>query len=80
MLFISLFKEESVLDKIFQTVIACNSLYGLLALALICITIIVGLFTMKAIILGIIKTYNYFHAKIYGKSIQSEIDLHSKAA
>lgn len=68
------------MDKIFQTVIACNSLYGLCALAIICITIIVGLFIMKTIVLGIIETYDYFHAKFHGKSIQSEIDLHGKAA
>lgn len=79
------------MDKIFQTAIACDSLYGLYALALICITlivgllimtvvIIIGLFIVKAIVLGIIGTYDYFHAKFHGTSIQSEIDLRSKAA
>ncbi len=68
------------MDKIFQALIACDSLYGLGALALICITTIVGLFIMKTVILKIIETYNYFHAKFFGKSIQSEIDFHSKAA
>lgn len=72
------------MDKIFQTVIACNSLYGLCALALTCITIVVMLIVVslvtKTIALKIIETYNYFHAKLSGKSIQSEIDLRSKAA
>lgn len=76
----SYFKEESVLDKIIQAIVACNSLYGLGALALACITVIVTLFVLKPILLKIIDKIGYLHAKFYGTSIQSEIDLHSKAA
>lgn len=68
------------MDKVFQALIACDSLYGLGALVLICITIIVGLCIAKTVIFKITETYNYFHAKFNGKSIQSEIDLQSKAA
>lgn len=67
-----------VLDKIFQSVIACNSLYGLIGLSIMCLTIIVIVLIVTTTILRFTKTYNYVHAKFNGMSIQSEIDLHDK--
>lgn len=68
------------MDKIFQVLIACNSLYGLGALALICITLVIGISQIKTVLLESIKTYNSVHAKINGASIKTEIDLQGKAA
>lgn len=67
------------MDKIIQTLIACKSLYELCALALLCITLIVVLIILRPIVLKIIDKLD-LHAKFRGMSIQSEIDLHSKAA
>lgn len=68
------------MDKIFQTVIACNSLYGLIALVCLCIVLIIGLYYIKTVLLESMKTYNTIHAKICGTSNQTEIDLHNEAA
>lgn len=68
------------MDKIFQTVIACNSLYGLIALICICIMLIIGFSYIKTILLETIKTYNTVQAKISGTSTHTEIDLHNEAA
>lgn len=68
------------MDKIFQTAIACNSLFGLIALVCICIVLIIGLSYIKVILLESMKTYNTVHAKIRGTSSQTEIDLHNEAA
>lgn len=72
------------MDKIFQTAIACNSSYGLIAMICICITLIILAITFihstKTILLESIKTYNTVHAKFHGTSIQTEIDVYGKAA
>ena len=68
------------MDKIIQALNACNSWFGLIALALICVTVVIILLIFKPIILKIIDKNNYFRANIHGTSIQAEIDLHGKAA
>lgn len=68
------------MDKIFQTVIACNSLYGLIALICLCVVIVVGFSYIKSVLLETMKTYNTVHAKICGMSNHTEIDLHNEAA
>lgn len=68
------------MDKIIQALNACNSWFGLSALALICITVIIILLIIKPIILKIIDKNDYFHANIHGTSIQAEIDMHGEAA
>ncbi len=64
------------MDKIFQSAVSCSSLYGLICVALICITIVIVIF----FIYKAISTYNCIHATFHGTSVQSEIDLHDKAA
>ena len=72
------------MDKIFQTAVACNSSYGLIAMICVCITLIILVFIIihntKAILLESIRKYNSIHAKFCGTSIQTEIDVHDKAA
>ncbi len=72
-----------MLNKIFQTASACNNSYGLIAIGLICITIVIILVTLihsiKIIILKFIETYNYIYAKLQGTSIQTEIGIRGKA-
>ena len=68
------------MDKIIQALIACNSFYGLSALAVTCITLVRMLHILKPIVLKMIDKYDYFHANFSGTSIQSQIDLQGKAA
>ena len=77
---IFIIKEESGLDKVIQALIACNSLYGLGALAITCFTVVVLLIILKPIVLKMLDKYDYLHAKFSGTSVQSEIDLQGKAA
>lgn len=68
------------MDKIFQTVIACNSLYGLIALICICVMLIIVFSYIKTVLLESMKTYSTVHAKICGMSRYTEIDLRNEAA
>lgn len=68
------------MDKIFQTAIACNSLYGLIAMICMCIMLIFAIHNAKTVLLVFIKTYHTVHAKFNGTSVQTEIDVDSKAA